>query len=355
MPTLNWIQETGWDRYWERGSDGCESIDRTYTCRVCGKIFDSLELRDAHEVEHPVSNPTIFVDGKEICGERLNITDPITTDGLLLRDIDTLVVNGEVLDTPQELVDRISADNLAFLHVRYGNANSVRQLKINICVADQEELEQVGNIFCQYFEVNGLNPKAIVSFTEKVKKFKTVQLYCDGLVRYLQGLMAKDNRADAEPFDVFLERFNQASQALKYYDTELSHAVRSVIDFNRNDFAAVSKTGLPLLDSATEFFNGKELAKSDHELGSRSLPVDYATEIIVSTLLDYYRNGSLDNIRKEVNNFPLKHLSLQDKMKFNYILYRKLLKVGDIESAQNYKKKLSFDDAFSEMVGPIDE
>lgn len=230
MPTLNWIQETGWDRYWERGNEKSEFISRVYTCRVCGNIFNSMELRDSHEVEHPVSNPTIFIDGKEVCGDQVNITAPITTDSIFLRDIDRLVVNGDVYDTSQDFLSKILENKIAFLDVFYGNSNIERRLKISICIADREELKQVKSIFLQCFEDSGINNKKIVYFAEKIQGLQTVKVYCDGLVRYLQGIMAKDNHPDAESFDFFLERFNQASQALKQYDTDLAHAVRSVIN-----------------------------------------------------------------------------------------------------------------------------
>jgi hypothetical protein len=71
MPTLNWIQETAEDRYWERGSSGSEIVNSVYNCRVCGNAFISISERDRHEVEHPVQNPAIFINNKEVCGREL--------------------------------------------------------------------------------------------------------------------------------------------------------------------------------------------------------------------------------------------------------------------------------------------
>lgn len=184
---------------------------------------------------------------------------------------------------------------------------------------------------------------------------KSVQKYADGLVRYMQGLMAKDSRDDGDFFETFLERFNQSAEAIKQYDTEISRSVRAVIDFNRNDFMAISKTGLPLLDSATDFFKGGAIGRGQGVSGSKHFPVDYASEIIVTKLLPIYSSGSLVDLESEILKFSSKWLSLQDKMKFNYICYRKSVDVQDLQAAKSYKKLLKYDDAFSAIIENDDE
>jgi hypothetical protein len=51
MPTLGWIQETGLDRFWERGSEPGSSVLPTfYACRYCNQVFESIAAREQHEI-----------------------------------------------------------------------------------------------------------------------------------------------------------------------------------------------------------------------------------------------------------------------------------------------------------------
>lgn len=349
MPTLNWIQETTWDRYWERGSSDSESAALLYCCRVCGQEFISISDRDRHELNHPVSNPTIFVDYKEVCAEEVKITSPVTSNSIYLCNVDFVLVNG-VVSVESDLIQKVATEKHMFLEVRYGNANLERRLKINVCIADHKEIKSVEDAFAQCFGNGGLNDTTIITFTEKVKNLQTVKLYSDGLVRYLQGLMAKDNRSEIYKFDVFVERFNQSTSSLKSYKTGLSSAVRAIVNFNRNDFTAIGQSGIPFLDCAVDFFHGGELLDAIASNEVQSLPVDYATEFILLKLLTLYKKGSLEEIEAEIQTVSPKYLSLQDKAKFDYICWRKSIQVANKEAEIRYQRLLRNDEAFAGIV-----
>lgn len=350
MPTLGWIQETAWDRLLERGSDNASVINPEYPCRICGEVFSSISARDQHEVNHPVLNPTIFIDGKEICSEHLLVTSPLTPGGVFIRNVDYLTVNGVAYRSSIDMLDKISEFSSAFLNVQYGNEKIKRQLKITVRIADAEELKCVDEAFIQCFEVMGLNDAAILAFTQKVQGLQSVQAYSDGMVRYIQGLMAKDNRSESAKFEEFIQRFNQATSSLRSYETALAHAIRSVVDFNRNDFSAVANSGIVLLDSILGFFKGGGIRCIEEQEDAKAFPVDFATEFVLSRLMPLYKNGSLEELKDEIKTFTPQYLSLQDKTKFDYICYRKCLQIGDGQSANKYRNSLRFDDAFSGII-----
>lgn len=352
MPTFGWIQETSDDRYWETGSDpDAEPIASVYDCRICGMSFGSIAERDQHEVSHPIHNPVIFLQGKEAAGEVVEITSSFKEEDILLKNIDFLCVNGKDCEVLSVFFDILMAESTAFLDVVYGNASLERRVKIKVCIADPDELNSVDEAFIQCFEVSGVNDLTITSFSEKVRKQKTVLDYGDGLVRYLQGVMIKDNRSDYQNFEVFFERFNQATYSLRNYDTGLSRAVKAVVNFNRNDFASVGISGIAELDSATAFFLGGEFCDNESKNCSNPLPVDSATAYIVTELLPIYKDGSLSDLESEINMFPPTYLSLQDKMKFKFICWAKANKDGNFRSEKEYKRLLRHDDAFSVVLG----
>lgn len=350
MPTLHWIQETVLDRYHERGSSGNETVDTTYHCRVCGKIFSSISERNQHEINHPVLNPTIFIDGKEICSDSISIASPAVQNAIYLRNVEFLSINGVDCQHEEELGIKIANEKQAFFDVRYGNSNIEKRLKISICIADQKEVELVESMFARYFEKDTWNESDIVVFTEKVRNLHTVQSYSDGLLRYLQGLMVKDNRSDNRSFETFVERFNQATTALRLYKTGLSRAVNAVVDFNRNDFAVIDKSGVPLLDCAIDFFRGGELIEVSAAEAPKVLPVDYATEWILTRLLYVYQNRCLEELESEIASVSPKYLTLQDKTKFAYICWRKSVQESNSVAERRHAQSLRYDEVFSGLV-----
>ena len=351
MPTVGWIQETVWDRYYERGADGkTEKYIAEYPCRMCEAIFRSISERDQHEIGHPVLNPTLFIDRKEIRSERLEITASLYNESVYLRNVDFISVNGNQCNGASGLQACIVQHKNAFLDISYGNSNIERRVKIHICIADEKELQEVDDTFSQCFGISELNDRSIIAFTEKVRSQRTVKYYSDGLVRYLQGVMAKDNRTGSANFDKFIERFNQATQSMKSYNTALSKAINAVVNFNRNDFSEIQCSGIPSLDNALGFFLGGEVIEDFQSDEAHQLPVDYATESVLNMLLKSYKSSNLIDIEAEIKGFSPQYLSLQDKAKFDYICWRKSLLEGRVEAQKTYRNRLKHDDAFVRVV-----
>lgn len=319
MPTVGWIHEGNDDRYFAQYGHSTEPIVPTYDCHICGEKFMSALDRDRHEIRHPILNPAIFINGAEAHGNEIKITSVVTKESIYIYNIDFLSING--VDYPQSdiLANMLVSKKQAFWDVRYGNSSITKRLKVHVCIADPEEIRCVDKAFIHYFEANNLNDSSIAAFTAKVSDLCTVKLYSDGLVRYLQGLMAKDSRAKTQSFQVFAERFNQATMSLCGYETDLSYAVKDVVNFNRNDFASIDRVGIPTLKRAVDFFRGGDLAIADSLGKLQSFPVDYTTEYTLNHLLKFYEVCDLDELEAEIKTISPKYLSLQDRSKLDYV------------------------------------
>ena len=349
MPTLSWIQETATDRFWETGFDSPLAED-IFTCKFCKQTFGSIAERDRHEISHPLHNPAIYFGGKEISSELHSITTQTKHDDVVLSNIDFISINGVALEHLNDFYEKLTERSIAYLDVSYGNSNLVRRLKINICVADPDELLAVEHAFIKHFSIASISDSNIGLFVDEVGDLPTVIHYTDGLVRYLQGVMIKDNRSSMSSFTDFMKRFNQATQSLKQYETGLSRAIRSVVNFNRNDFKSIEVSGIPELDTTIDFFRGGEMSKSKTSDTTYPLPVDSATEFIFTELLPSYARGSLRELEDKIETIHPSLLSLQDKLKLKFVIWRKAVESGDIDSAKNYSRVLKHDEAFAAIL-----
>ncbi|MDB1112821.1 hypothetical protein [Pseudomonas extremaustralis] len=352
MPTVGWIQETGLDRYWETGSPlDFSPVPVSYPCRHCGLSFDSISQRDTHEIEHPIQNPTLYFQDKDIAGKYLRITSPIKSGDLAARNVSNLAINGVNGQTVDALFEHIRGVQKAYIDVSYGNSALQKTLKIEVCIADMQELNKVDQAFSLHFSKDDFTNSDIAAFIDNVKQHRTVTEYINGLVRYLHGAMAKDRRSSTTPFEDFDLRFNQALQSLQEYRTSLSMAIRVVIRFNRNDFSTFQICGLPEIEAAMQFFRGGQYTSSGLVDSSVRMPVDFSTEFSLKELLGSYQEASLQDMEQQIGALSANNLSLQDRSKFDYICYRKAVEQGDVSGMDKYRRKLRFDDVFNTLIG----
>lgn len=352
MPTVGWIQETGLDRYWETGSAlDFSAVPISYPCRHCNLAFDSIAQRERHEIEHPIQNPTLYYQDRDIAGKHLRITAPLKPGDLGARNVSALTINGENNQSVDELFERIHAVQKGYFDVSYGSSALQKTLKIEVCIADKQELNKVDQAFALHFSKDDFTGSDIAAFIANVKQNKTVTEYTNGLVRYLHGVMAKDRRSDTTPFEEFDTRFNQALQSLQEYRTGLSMAIRALIRFNRNDFTSLQSCGLPEIEAAMQFFQGGHYASPSLAGSSVRMPVDFSTELTLKELLGCYQQASLQDIEQQIATLSTSNLSLQDRSKFEYICYRKAVEQVDDSGMAKYRKKLRFDDVFNTLIG----
>ena len=352
MPTVGWIQETGLDRYWETGSAlEYSAVPISYPCRHCDLTFDSIAQRERHEIEHPIQNPVLYFQDRDIPGKHLRIIVPLKPGDLGARNVSDLTINGENNLSVDDLFQRIQALQKGYIDVSFGNSAMRKTLKIEVCIADKLELNSVDQAFALHFSKDDFTSSDIAAFIDNVKHNKTVTEYTNGLVRYLHGVMAKDRRSDTTSFEEFDTRFNQALQSLQDYSTRLCMAVRAVIRFNRNDFSTLQTCGLPEIEAAIQFFKGGAYALPGLGDSSVRMPVDFSTEFSLRALLGCYQQASLQDMELQIAALSASNLSLQDRSKFDYICYRKAVEQNDASGVDRYRRKLRFDDVFNTLIG----
>jgi hypothetical protein len=352
MPTLNWIQETATDRLWERGSASDHNpIPTTYACRQCSHTFDSIANRDAHELEHPVKNPVLRIQGREILEDRLRLTRCLNTDDIELSFVEQVFINGHELQKPELAASALSTVADGFVELIYANDISKKKVNIEFCIAKQNELEHADQLFQRLFSGDDFDSSDIERFITLTSQYPSIKNYAHGLVRYLHGIMAKDRRASIVSFEDFTLLFNESMQYLGNYDTQLSNAIRSLIRFNFNDFRAhENHSGMPALDQAIMFFQGGASLPESENNKTTQIPVDYATALAVQLLTNIFRSNPLSDIEGEIASCNPLYLSLQDRNKLHYIAYRKALETNNAQKISLYARHLSVDDVFAKHI-----
>ncbi|WP_434456586.1 hypothetical protein JQR85_14015 [Stutzerimonas urumqiensis] len=353
MPTLGWIQETGLDRFWERGSEpGTSALPSHYACRYCNLVFDSVAAREQHELEHPLLNPIMCYRDRELGGTHLLINTPIQLGDIGARNISKIELNGQPLSSVIELTQALQSVRQGLFRITYANEVLEKSIKIQVCIADPEHLAEVDQTFRMHFSSESIADPLLESFIASVRHCSSVSRYIDGLVRYLHGLKAKDHQSDITTFESFDMRFNQALASLSDYATPVAAALRAVIRFNRNDFSLMHvASGLPDLDRAVAFFNGADLVSSAFVSPEAQLPVDQASAFILKRLIPVFADSTLADIEESLTWLPTKYRSLQDTSKLNYLCFRKAAAVEDMAATEKYRKRLRHDDAFNTLIG----
>lgn len=352
MPTLGWIQETGLDRFWERGSEpGSSPLPTSYACRFCNAVFESIAAREQHELEHPLLNPTMFYRDRELGATGLLINTPIQLGDIEARNVSRIELNGQSLGSVAGLTQALQQASKGLFSLTYANGVLKKNLKIEVCIADPRQVAEVDQVFRAQFSTGSIADPLIEAFTASVKHCDTVSRYVDGLVRYLHGLKAKDHLSDITTFEDFDKRFNQALDSLRDYTTPLAAAVRAVIRFNRNDFSLLQRaSGLPDLDSSIAFFCGDDLVSRKFTSPDAQLPVDQTCEFILTSLIPAFSESTLEDIEERITWLPAKYRSLQDTSKLNYLCFRKAAAVEDRAGVEKYRKKLRHDDVFNSLI-----
>jgi hypothetical protein len=356
MPTVGWILETAIDRYWERGRNhsGEDAKPIRYKCRVCHEDFASSTERDFHELTHPVRNPMLIIGGSEVSSSRLLIKHKIEEFSVECKFTDKLIVNGRLLENAEIFNKILSEAEEQFFLIELVNEVMHKRLEIDVKIAKSEDLVAVDELFLKWFRHDDFNDYAIEQFIADTKNYTSVVLYVDGIVRYLQGVMAKDLRTKVVGYEDYYKRFNQSLDLLLGYDTPLSQSLTQLIKFSLNDFTRNSnRCGVPSLDKALDLFEHKENANMFTptkaplvKLPLVKLPVDRMTGLILDNYVAMYEQYSLEQLEYAFEQNNTKTLSQQDSAKLYYLAYCKAI-AGDFQDKiTHYSRRLKFDGAF---------
>ena len=349
MPTLSWIQETAIDRYYETGFKRENSLQQVfYSCRQCSKTFPSIYLRDQHELEHPIKNPMLRIQGKEIIGNQCVITRSVTHDDIEFYYIDNIEINDNK-STIDELRNILSNEDNNCYNITYSNRDGIKKkIIIQIDIAKESEIFKVDEYFKKYFSNDNFNGKEIENFRIAVKDLHSVNRYVHGIVSYLHGIMAKDKRTIRIKFEDFFSKFNQATDSLKSYSTSLATAIKCIISFNFNDFKSIP-IGITSIDKATLFFRNELYIESNENI-TIPFPVDYATAFIVNDLVKYFHKYSLTEMESNIQSLNKEYISQQDRSKLNFVVYKKAKEEENHAKSHEYGRKIKNDVILSTLM-----
>jgi len=353
MPTVGWIQETAIDLYFERGASesAIDSKPIVYPCRHCGMEFSSSSERDWHEIEHPIANPVLHIAGREVQSATFKLSHRVQPEDIEAAFVEKFVVNHHQICDLDNLRQQLCTAEQRFLHIELHGKETKKSVSIDVQIAEADKLAEVDTKFRQWFSEDDFNGDAVTRFIHDTEHLQGCVWYRDGLVKYIQGIMAKDHRADFLSFEDFSARLNQSFSLLSTYDTPLAISLCQMIKFMMNDFRLPSRTShIPALDIALKFFNNEVSVDTLKKLkGQLGLPTDYASEIVLNQLVGRYQNFSFDDLVKEIQQINRAHLSLQDKQKLDYLCYRKAKDEANPKMVKHYARRVKHVIDFSEQ------
>ncbi|RZR39857.1 hypothetical protein [Vibrio vulnificus] len=320
-----------------------------YPCRFCATTFGTDGLRVQHEWnEHPSKNPQLYIRGKAVGSTRLTISTKLSPEDIEFTNCERLTINGyEVhLDDASQL---LSSKEKHFFDVTAINQNISRVFKVDVDIANPAELEQVDSLFWLILNREDFTEELITQFVRSCSDFASTRDYVDGIIKYLQGIMAKDGKAQVLIFEDFDKRFSQARTKLQPFDTPLSRAIQSVIDFNQNQFDANGLECVPFLAQAMALFLNNDLIRTEviPQRNSKKLPVDRITAFLLDEVIDQFDCHSVESIQELMITFPKGNVSLNDRKKLQFLLLKKAYNSRHFELLTSLKKRLSSDDAFN--------
>lgn len=320
-----------------------------YPCRFCAATFDNDELRIQHEWnEHPSKNPQLRIRGKAIGSTRFTVSSKLSPEDIEFTHCEHLIINGYEVKL-EDASHLLSSKEKHFFDVTASNQSISREFKVNVDVANPTELAQVDTLFWLILNREDFTEELVTQFVRSCSDLTSTRDYVDGIIKYLQGIMAKDGKAQVLTFEDFDHRFSQARTRLQPFNTPLSRAIQSVIDFNQNQFDINGLECVPFLAQAMSLFLNDDRIHADllPLKDPKKLPVDRITAFLLDDIIAQFNYHSVESIQELISTFPRHNVSLNDRKKLQFLLLKKAYNSGNSELITSLKKRFSSDDAFN--------
>lgn len=373
MPTLNWLYETVEDRFRERGVENVVRPPQTHACPLCEATLPELIELSWHLSEmHPLDRPVLLLRGAAAPRHSVIRRSLEPADIELVNTTHVRVhENGQHVrsivwdDVPRMIagsrrgVYRLKLEN----QEPRGSAGAEYELRVSI--ADEVELDAADEMFRQHLAVDLPTSVGIRLFKEQSEQLSTAGRYVDGLIEFVWGVLAKDDRtaAHTSPDDV-LRRFKRAvAELAEYDDRPVARAVSTVCRFNLNDVRQITRrTGDPLMDGCIELMRltatGGEwnTVAAPPPAASRNplCPIDVDTHRVLSAFEGLFSSGAHE---REVESFASLAASPElvslDRVKLYVIIAASLAKAGRTEESIGYLRTLRHDPIFGEWAASL--
>jgi len=312
----------------------------TFTCKDCGEICLSVDELRKHRFEsHPSHRPTFFVRGKELGTDSIRITRPLAEEDLNI-DCDRVFVNGK--ETSVDSVrQELAHESTDVCRVKLYKGKISEEFELIFCIATEQDTQGIEMQFKKMIFGRQLNSRAVDTFIDATKEFRSAVGYCDGICSYLYGVMAKEGCSDSGlSHEKYVGKYNEAARKLMDYERPLATAIRGIIGFHFNHFRessllagkgsigrAASVYANWVKMSAPKIGNGRDA----HYDSIENAIMDSHTQRIVCWVL-----RPADRIREcvaEVEAFLKQDIEQYDSVKARMLLSEVYSSVGDSENA----------------------
>ena len=315
-----------------------------YKCPDCNGEFTDPRLLNEHRfLEHPTRAPVLSLNGRILDDRPVHITRPIVADNIDLRNVTTCSVNGVSMPV-REVSTRIAQERNQTLDIVIWNGFVSKTHQFIVSIADPTHIQAVDKAFIDSAFNGPLTSNAIARFRAATDRFTTAKRYQHGICQYLYGVLAKDRSPDSGlRHDAYLEKYNDATEALKDFETPLSKVVIATIAFHQNRFntAHALVPSLRLGQCAERFdrvLDGEALTFGDFA----SIPTDdvFSSLLIDSDTERVVTNGarSAQHAAEAADDLVKMYETCSnglDKIKFAFLAVEALNIRGDADSIRN--------------------
>jgi len=213
-----------------------------FPCDKCGSLFQTHDDLLRHRFEnHPQVRPLLHIQGMQARSGTLKIKSQLSASDILISNASTCLLNGTEVAL-NEL--RLMLSEVTNQHVTIELANSDGSITFNldIRIASESDLVGVEQAFIRMALSLNLSLIGIESFIKDCAAYPSAREYCDGICRYLYGVLAKEQHPDSLlSKEKYVECFNQAENQLKGFNRTIAVTIRSLVTFHFNQFSLSEK------------------------------------------------------------------------------------------------------------------
>lgn len=231
--------------YWTSGGiiDPDQGIQQMpwFKCTLegCSESFQShQDLRVHSWSDHKAKQPFLILQGREIRQYTLKITAKTAPPDWVFSNTQEISFN-EKLVSSSEAQKLLVAKQDAKVELILTNRGVSQKYEISFKLAELKDLNGVDQAFDETLGGKNIGPAEISTFRNRANEFPSASEYAQGLINFLQGIVAKEEALDGSNnsgrthYELL---FTSAASKLKDYDRELAELVCMSVDFYFNNF-----------------------------------------------------------------------------------------------------------------------
>ncbi|WP_158768848.1 hypothetical protein [Paraglaciecola sp. L1A13] len=325
--------------------EGISSEPARYYCQVCEASFATRQDLILHVwQQHPTKQPQLYINNRELRSTRFICRDKTLLGTLIGANYQTIRVNGEETEIEAFNSTMKFSDN-QFYVIELINSKVTRKFELDVKLAASDEINAIDKCFMSFFNGRGFTSETLDNFIQSVKEYKSAVEYVEGIVCYLQGILAKDGRTSYINYEDHEAKLNVSLEKLSSFNSQLAEVICNIIYFIKNDLNSITFSGLmPSIESVTVFLLRHEKVDILRGVGQGNfdLPIDRITEHTVRLITEKYpEHESAQSFLKEVDALLRSgDLTREEKEKLNLVVYQKAMQCGDVDLQSAFAKKI---------------